>query len=285
MGTRGQNTVATVDRTPFIPHTVYVSSDTTGWLVPLRRDDNPNQWQKLVDSPSPVVTSVEFDPRLPEHLRDTETGRGLVPTSSSSSRTVMATMLDALELEPGMRVLEIGTGTGYFAALLSSITGPETVTSVEVDPGSADHARSALAGAGWEVDVVTGDGIRGHPPGGPYDRVVATAAVHTLPYAWVSQTRAGGLLVVPWAPVFHPDGPLCVLTVGADGVAQGRCTGPAQFMPLDSQRVDTGDVNRLREAWESGKVPDCNRFGVTITPADQWVWLDEPDNPIKAEVV
>lgn len=279
----GEQAVRSVDREPFIPATVYVSSETTGWLIPLRRDENPEEWRALVESDSPVVTAVEFDPRLPEHLRDSETGRGLVSTCSSSGRAVMARMLDALNLEPGMRVLEIGTGTGYNAALISHITGPGTVTTVEVAPDLAAHARTALATVGCEVEVVTGDGTRGHPPSAPYDRVVATAAVHTMPYAWVTQTRPGGVLVVPWAPTFHPDGPLAVLTVGADGTAQGRFVGPAHFMPLDSQRVDPASVNRLHEEWEGGEAPECTRFGLTATPHGQSVWLDEPGNPIEAE--
>src|SRR5690625_3502453 len=279
----GEQTVASVDREPFTPPTVYVSSETTGWLVPLRREERPEQWRALIESEAPVVTAVAFDPRLPEHMRDTETGRGLIPTCSSSSRSVMARMIDALNLRPGLQVLEIGTGTGYNAALISHITGPGTVTSVEVDPDLAGHARTALAAEGREVEVVTGDGAHGHPHNAPYDRLVAAAAVHTLPYAWVAQTRPGGTLVVPWAPIFHPDGPLAVLAVGADGTAQGRFVGPAHFMPLDSQRVDSARVNRLHEVWEGDTAPDCTRFGVTVTSKGQRVWLDEPDNPIKVE--
>ncbi|MBB4933405.1 protein-L-isoaspartate(D-aspartate) O-methyltransferase [Lipingzhangella halophila] len=278
--TPGEKTVAAVDREPFIPGTIYVRSEDTGWLVPLHRDDDPHRWRALVDSDQAVVTAVGYDPRLPEHLRDPATGRGVMPTSSSSGRPVMARMLDALDLEPGMRVLEVGTGTGYNAALLAYIVGGGMVTSVESEPGLAEHARAALDTAGFHVDVVTGDGAHGHPPGAPYDRVVATAAVHTLPYAWVAQTRPGGVLVVPWAPTFHPDGPLAVLTVGEDGTACGRFVGPAHFMPLDTQRVDPGEVNRLHEVWEAEGVPDCARFGVTVTPQGQQVWLDAPDNHI-----
>lgn len=278
--TPGEKAVATVDRSPFIPDTVYVSSDTTGWLVPLHRADDPDRWDTLIHSDEPVVTATAYDPRLPEHLRDPATGRGVMATSSSSAPPIMARMLDALALAPGMRVLEIGTGTGYNAALLTHLTGPGTVTTVELDPELATHARAALDTTGYQVSVITGDGAAGHPSGAPYDRVVATAAVHTVPYPWVNQARPGGLIVAPWAPTFHPDGPLVVLTVGEGGTAQGRCVGPAHFMPLHSQRVDPGEVNLLYEKWDSEGVPDCTRFGVTITPAGQRVWLDTPDNHI-----
>ena len=70
-----------------------------------------------------------------------------MPTSSSSQPTIMALMLDALRLEPGMRVLEIGAGTGYNAALLERIVGPEgRVVSVDVDPATAAEARKRLRG-------------------------------------------------------------------------------------------------------------------------------------------
>ncbi len=281
--TPGQKAVATVDREPFIPATIYVSSNDTGWLVPLHRSHDPERWSALVASDLPVITAVTYDQRLPAHLRNPTTGRGVMATSSSSGRLVMARMVDLLELRPGMRVLEIGTGSGYNAALLTHIVGDGMVTSVEVDDELAEHALAALAATGYEVNVVTGDGTHGYPSGAPYDRVVATAAVHTVPYAWVEQTRPGGSLVVPWAPTFHPDGPLVVLTVGDDGTAEGRFIEPAHFMPLDTQRVDAAEVNRLADRWEARGKRDCSRFGVTVTPRGQRVWLDDPDNQLATE--
>ncbi|MDS1270544.1 methyltransferase domain-containing protein [Lipingzhangella sp. LS1_29] len=236
-----------------------------------------------MDSNEAVVTAVVYDSRLPEHLRDPTTGRGVVPTSSSTAPWLMACMLDALQLEPGMRVLEIGTGTGYNAALLDVLVGAQGhVTSVEVDPQVAEQAREALARDGRRVDVITGDGAEGYAAGSPYDRVIATAAVHTVPYSWVVQTCPGGLLVVPWAPTFHPDSPLAVLTVGEDGTAEGRFGGPAHFMPLHSQRIDPSAVNQIHDQWGDGG-PGCERFGVTITPEHQRVWMDDPDHQISME--
>ncbi|WP_414710992.1 methyltransferase domain-containing protein [Pseudonocardia sp.] len=78
-----------------------------------------------------------------------------------------------MHAQPGDRVLEIGTGTGWHAALLAHLIGPENVTSIEVDPCVADRARAALARHG-KVTVITGDGAAGHPDRAPYDRVVAT---------------------------------------------------------------------------------------------------------------
>ena len=188
-------------------------------------------------------------------------------------------MIEALRFVPGMRVLEIGTGTGYNAACLAE-SGAEVV-SVEIDEEVAEHARAALRAAGRpDVVVITGDGEAGVPARAPFDRVLATAAAHTVPYAWVEQTRPGGLVVVPWGPTVHPDEPLVVLTVGDDGTAEGRFAGPSWFMPLRGQRTPQDVRHRTRERWEAQGRPDASRFGVTVTPDGQTVWLDSPGNPV-----
>ena len=102
---------------------------------------------------------------------------GGTPTSSSSQPAIMASMLERLELAPGRRVLEVGAGTGYNAALLSTIVGPRgRVVSVELDPDTARAARRALGDARFRVRVVAGDGRAGWAPGAPYDRIIATAS-------------------------------------------------------------------------------------------------------------
>ncbi|SNR97623.1 rRNA adenine N-6-methyltransferase family protein [Actinomadura mexicana] len=211
---------------------------------------------------------------------DGATERGVWPTSSSSAPRVMAMMLDALDLRPGMRVLEIGTGTGYNAALLAELTGAENVTTVEVDASLADHARRALKRAGYPVIVITDDGMLGHPDHAPYDRIMATAAVREVPYAWVQQVRPGGLILVPWVASFHPDEPLAVLSVGRDGTAEGRFGLPAWFMPMRSHRLQQQTIRETGERWAAAGEPEASRYGVTVTPAGQRIWLDSPDNRI-----
>ena len=124
---------------------------------------------------------------------------GGVGLSSSSQPSIMAVMLEQLELEPGQRVLEIGAGTGYNAALIAHLVGPRgRVTTVDIDGDTAETAREHLRAAGSEgVDVVTGDGGFGHPDGTPYDRIVATASCWQIPQPWVDQLADGGLLVLP----------------------------------------------------------------------------------------
>lgn len=124
-----------------------------------------------------------------------------VPTSSSSAPSVVAAMLDALDVQPGQQVLEIGTGTGWNAALLCELVGDaDRVTTIEVDPVVAAQARKTLGAAGYEVRVVVGDGAEGFPALAPYDRIIATCAVWEVPHAWLTQVRDGGIIVTPWSP-------------------------------------------------------------------------------------
>lgn len=159
-------------------------------------------------------------------------------TSSASMPKVVAMMLKHLNLHGGERVLEIGTGTGWNAALLAHRLGADRVTSIEIDPGVSAHARTALSDAGFGgVTVITGNGAFGYPPHAPYDRTIATVACTQVPYAWVEQTRPGGRIVAPsWALDYH--GLLAVLTVTEDGTAVGQFVDDVSFMRLRDQRID-----------------------------------------------
>jgi protein-L-isoaspartate(D-aspartate) O-methyltransferase len=121
------------------------------------------------------------------------------PISSSSQPAIMAIMLHQLALAPGLRVLEIGAGTGYNAALISHIVGPSgAVISIDIEPDLVEAARGHLASAGYpDVTVVAADGADGYPPGAPYDRVIATVGVSDLAPAWLSQSGPGARIVVP----------------------------------------------------------------------------------------
>ena len=119
--------------------------------------------------------------------------------SSASAPGVVAAMLEQLGVQPGMRILEIGAGTGYNAAMLASLTGPAGhVVTLDIDQDVTDGARHALAAAGFgQVEVLTADGAHGHAPGGPYDRIIVTAEAWDLPSAWWQQLTTAGRLVVP----------------------------------------------------------------------------------------
>jgi protein-L-isoaspartate(D-aspartate) O-methyltransferase len=124
-----------------------------------------------------------------------------IAISASSQPAMMAEMLELLQPMPGERVLEIGTGSGYNAALLATLVGDDgRVVSVELDPELADGARVHLATAGIEqVRVVSGDGSAGAPDDAPFDALEATVGVADLPAAWHAQLREGGRLVAPYA--------------------------------------------------------------------------------------
>lgn len=178
-----------------------------------------------------------FLPEVPEETayaddaivtkRDAE-GR---PISSSSQPSIMAQMLDQLDLAPGRRVLEIGAGTGYNAALMAELVSPggEVVT-VDLDADLAARARENLAGAGYSgVTVVCADGAAGHPERAPYDRIIATVGVWDLAPAWLAQLAPGGRIVVP----LDLGGPQrSVAFEAADGYWAGRSALPCGFMRL-----------------------------------------------------
>lgn len=119
--------------------------------------------------------------------------------SAATQPSIVAMMLEQLSPQPGQRILEIGTGTGYNAALLASITGPRGhVTTIDLDPDLVTTAQEHLTAAGVSnAAVVLGDGALGHPASAPYDRIIATAGAHEVPDSWLDQLAPAGRLVVP----------------------------------------------------------------------------------------
>ena len=118
--------------------------------------------------------------------------------SSSSQPGIMASMLEELSVLPGHRILEVGAGTGYNAALLRALVGPNgRVTSVELDPELASRARLAVRAARRRANIVAGDGRDGWATNAPYDRIIVTASSLDVPLPLLEQLNEGGLLVMP----------------------------------------------------------------------------------------
>ncbi|MGH2479694.1 MAG: protein-L-isoaspartate O-methyltransferase family protein, partial [Ktedonobacteraceae bacterium] len=165
------------------------------------------QWLREVYQDTAILTKQD------------ERGR---PLSSSSQPSVMAWMLEALAVQPGMRVLEIGTGTGYNAALLTRLASdPAQVVTIEIDPALATLARLRIEDVvGPGVTVVTGDGRLGTPEHGPYDRIIATASAFPVPSPWIAQLAPAGRLVLDLRG--NIGGGLIVITKQADGSATGH---------------------------------------------------------------
>lgn len=164
--------------------------------------------------------------------------------SSSSQPAIMASMLEELRLAPGHRVLEIGAGTGYNAALLGLLVGPRgRVTSVELDPDVAAGARSSLKQVGVRATVVVGDGHRGWERGAPYDRIIVTASSLDVPRSLADQLKQGGLLVLP------------LRLTDAFPFRQVVVTFERRNDRLESVSVIRGGFMRLRERSEDVSLP------------------------------
>lgn len=168
-----------------------------------------------------------------------------IAISSSSQPVLMANMLEALALFPGAHVLEIGTGTGYNAALLSHIVGSTGhVVSIDIDADLVTKARHHLIQAGYpKVEVLHSDGGEGAPAQAPFDAILVTVGCWDIPPTWMDQLKPGGRLVVPlW---FHGS-QLCItfrkeserlhsLEMSACGFVRlrGAFAGPETVLSLD----------------------------------------------------
>ncbi|MFC0526987.1 protein-L-isoaspartate O-methyltransferase family protein [Phytohabitans kaempferiae] len=149
-------------------------------------------------------------------------------TSSSSQPSLMAAMIEALDLSPGTRVLEVGAGTGYNAALMSACGAQ--VTTVDVQPDVVERAAAGLRAAGVsDVDLQLGDGYAGCPAGGPYDRVVVTVGVAGAAPRWLDQLAPGGFVLVPVRHAGHH--PVFRVARVGDGSVGAAAVCPAGFMP------------------------------------------------------
>lgn len=152
--------------------------------------------------------------------------------SSASQPAMVAVMLELSALEAGHRVLEIGTGTGYNAALLASIVGTTgQVMTIELEDDLATAARERLRSQGFQqVEVVLGDGSVGRPEAAPFDRIVVTAGAAEIPAAWREQLGEGGRLIVP---IVDADGIGVVsCLVKEDAELREISSVPCGFLPL-----------------------------------------------------
>ncbi|MFF3376820.1 methyltransferase domain-containing protein [Streptomyces sp. NPDC002680] len=243
------------------------------------------------------VRGAYADSPLATRMRDGEL------LSSSSQPSLMAMMLAELRVEDGHHVLEIGAGTGYNAALLAHRLGDAFVTTVDLEPEITESARRHLAAAGYHPVVVTGDGARGVPERAPFDRIIATCTLTSVPRAWLAQCRPGARILTPFATG------LAALAVHDAEHAEGRFLHTsAYFVPLRGATRPEPDIphlgalpRRTREhelfrfllaltrgsldpqeayaLWEREDRPVRERYGITVSGDREWAWLDEPTGP------
>jgi protein-L-isoaspartate O-methyltransferase len=185
--------------------------------------------------------------------------------SSSTKPALMVRMLDALDVRDGHCVLEIGTGTGYNAALLCHRLGPAAVFSVDIGAGLVAAARERLSLLGYAPTLVAGDGrlgLRGHAP---FDRIIATCSVPVVPWAWAEQLADGGLVLVD-VKVGSQAGSLVLLRRFPDRLEGRFLPRWAGFMPA---RESDGAPVAARPVDRGGPVAES----VTTVDPDPWTAL------------
>jgi protein-L-isoaspartate(D-aspartate) O-methyltransferase len=180
--------------------------------------------------------------RVPRHLFIPEPNRGEayydapVPIGygqTISQPYIVAFMTQALEIQPGDRVLEIGTGCGYQAAVLATLA--KHVYSIEIIAALAERARGTLSTLGYHnVEVRTGNGYLGWPEHAPFDRIIVTAAPEGVPEALVQQLKIGGLMAVPVGTVIQELRILRRTERGTDTLQ----TLPVRFVPMTNKPKD-----------------------------------------------
>lgn len=225
---------------------------------------------EVVDGTNAADTERWLDEVYADTVLITQTrqvGNGpVLPTSSSTMPGIMAWMLEALDVQDGHRVLEVGTGTGYNAALLSHRLGDHNVASVDLDPDLVSAAGARLAQLGYRPTLVAGDGADG-VPGDTFDRIVCTAAVDHVPPAWIEQLTPGGRIVTDMrGPI---GGALATLTLTDHGVVEGRFSSyRAAFMPLRPKLDDPAGPGNFSLP-VTIDTRDGHQSSTTINPADE----------------
>lgn len=226
-----------VPRHLFIPERAWASPNAPGEGYIIDRGKDPAGWWDAVYSDTAIITQ-----RADGTADVGDTSAVAEPSSSCSAPSTVAEFLDYLAIEDHNKVLEVGTGTGWTAALLSRRVGAGNVTSVDVDPLVSEIAGKNLADADYRPRLIVGDGAVGCPDGVPFDRVHVAVSVAQVPYTWVEQIRPGGIIVLPFMPGFG-FGWLTRLHALGDGTAIGRFPGFAGYMMLRDQRPVAGDAD------------------------------------------
>jgi len=208
------------------------------WAAP-RRDMVELQIRERGVHQPEVLRAMESVPRhlfIPEEYRDQAYGDAPQPIGwgqTISQPYIVALMTELLELDRGDKVLEIGTGSGYHAAVLSRVAGE--VYTIEIIDQLGKQAKTTLQQLGYQnVHVKVGDGYQGWPGEQPFDAIILTAAPPKIPQPLIDQLKVGGRMVVPVGSYVQD---LMLLTKTAQGVEK-RTVAPVRFVPM------TGEVQR-----------------------------------------
>ncbi|MEI5103235.1 methyltransferase domain-containing protein [Streptomyces sp. PmtG] len=199
-----------------------------------------------------VTLVTALDPDTAEQVDDTAwTG---FPTSSSTLPSLMAGMLEDLSVRDGHRALEIGTGTGYNAALLCARLGDHLVHSIDVDPDLTDTARTRLTQIGYTPELTTSDGCTALPADHAFDRIISTCSVPAIPQQWIARAKPGAVIVTD--VTLGIEGGLICVTVDEDQRAIGHFTATAgRFMPARNDPRTYPQPNRPQRAPQADTRP------------------------------
>ncbi|HXV62029.1 MAG TPA: protein-L-isoaspartate(D-aspartate) O-methyltransferase [Vicinamibacteria bacterium] len=188
-----------------------------------------------------VVEALRDVPRhlfVPDDLRDVAYEDYPLPIGygqTISQPYIVGVMTQLLAPEPKHKILEIGTGSGYQAAVLSMLV--EHVYTIEIIPELAEEARTRLRALGYDnITVITGDGYRGHPDDAPFDGIIVTAAPEEVPRPLLDQLRIGGRLVIPVGSAIQE----LEVIERTDKGYETRTVFPVRFVPM------TGEAERKR---------------------------------------
>jgi protein-L-isoaspartate(D-aspartate) O-methyltransferase len=179
------------------------------------------------------VPRQEFVPESVRHCAFTDSPLDIGEGQTISQPFMVGFMTQALELKPADRVLEIGTGSGYQAAILAELAGE--VCTVEILAGLASRAEETLGRLGYgRIRIKVGDGYQGWPEHAPYDAIVVTCAAESIPQSLVDQLREGGRLAIPLGPK-SADQHLLVLRKISTGLRE-ESRMPVRFVPMTGRQ-------------------------------------------------
>ena len=179
-----------------------------------------------------AMSTVRRHMYIPKAYRKANLAYGDHPCPIGHNQTIsqpfiVATMTERLGLKKGQKVLEIGTGSGYQAAVLSELGAD--VYSIEIVPELAAHARRVLRSEGYaDVKVLTGDGYKGWPKHSPFDAIIVTAAPEKVPQPLVDQLKDGGTMILPVGDTFQE---LVLVRKSGDRIEKKRVFG-VRFVPM-----------------------------------------------------